>query len=375
MEYLNTSLPQENHFLYCLFRDELPNLSTDKKVCRTMPDLLTPLQTISSVKNGIVTFEKSGPQTPNRVGNDAQDSGDSPLIEIAQDQKRKIVEVQQDTPTRSTSAFPENESSRKGHRRIDSTAFLKQTYLTRQPRNDLSGDVCEILKSQPSQEDLLAVLQYLQCGIDRKHDFSIRGPSAKASQITNALVNETVVDHWYRLKQVPMTQEDKKLKRYLVSCLSSVTGIGVLLAQVKKLAVKTAAGTENALKYDMISVLEQILSPPNIIYEFIQNTLNLTGKVAQRQVVWQEFMSLLAGSKILAVVAQAAGVGDFDGEGGKSNWLGDGPSYCKWLARSIAHAATTLLVKETEAWSMLAQMTRRGFSLGNRGQSKFVPFF
>jgi hypothetical protein len=332
-----------------------------------MPDLLTPLQTISSVKNRIVAFEKSGPQSPNRVGDDAQDPGHSPLIEIAQDQNRKIVEVQQEPPTISTSASTENESARKGHRRINSTAFLKQTYLTRQPTNDLSGDACEILKSQPGQEDLLAVLQYLQYGIDKKHEFNIRAPSIKASQITNALVNETVVDHWYRLKQVPISQEDKKLKRCLVSCLSSVTGIGVLLAQVKKLATKTAAGAENALMYDVISVLEQILLPPNIIYEFIQGTLSVTGKPTQRQVIWQEFVSLLAGSKILAVVAQASGSEKSDGEGHRPSWLGDGLRYCKWLSRSIAHAATALLVKETEAWSMLAQMTRRGFSLGNRG--------
>lgn len=340
-----------------------------------MPDLLTPLQTINSVKTRIVALEQSGPQTPNRVGNDAQELGDSPLIDIAQDQKSKIVEVQQEPPTRSTSASTENEVSRKGHRRINSTAFLKQTYLAQQPTNDLSSDACEILKSQPGQEDLLAVLQYLQYGIEKKHEFNIRAPSAKASQITNALVNETVVDHWYRLKQVPISQEDKKLKRCLVSCLSSVTGIGVLLAQVKKLAAKTAAGAENALKYDMISVLEQILLPPNIIHEFIQNTLSITEKPSQRQVVWQEFTSLLAGSKLLAVVAQASGAGKIDGEGLKLSWLGDGPSYCKWLARSIAHAATTLLVKETEAWSMLAQLTRRGFSLGNRGKNKFTPFF
>ena len=141
------------------------------------------------------------------------------------------------------------------------------------------------------------------------------------------------------------------------------------------LAAKTAAGAENALKYDMISVLEQILLPPKIIHEFIQNTLSITEKPSQRQVVWQEFTSLLAGSKLLAVVAQASGAGKIDGEGLKFSWLGDGPSYCKWLARSIAHAATTLFVKETEAWSMLAQMTRRGFSLGNRGKNKFTPFF
>jgi hypothetical protein len=337
-----------------------------------MPDLLTSLQTVSSVKSRIVALEKSGPQASVRARNDSQGEENEPLIAIAQDQKKNIVECHQEKPSRSKSTPSEEGSFRKGHKRVDSTAFLKQTYLTVSPTNNLTDDAGEILKSQPDQEDLLAVLQYLQCGIDRKHDFNIRAPGAKASQITNILINETAVDHWYRLKQKRLSHEDRQLKSALVSCLSSVTGVGALLAQMKKMAPNTAAGAENALKHDMISILEQILSPSSTVYDFIQNTLSLTEKPTQRHVIWQEFISLLAGSKVLTVVAQASGPRRFDEEEKEEttiSWLGSGPKYCKWLAKSIANAATTLLVKETEAWSMLAQISKRGFSLGNRGET------
>jgi hypothetical protein len=350
---------------------------TNEDAYRAMPDILTTLQTVSSVKSRVVALEKSGPQVSTRARHDSQGREAEPLIAIAQEQKKQIVEVQPERSSKTNVSISEDASFRKGHKRVDSTAFLKQTYLKVPSANDLSDDAREILKSQPDQEDLLAVLQYLQCGIEKKHDFNIRAPSAKASQITNSLVNETVVDHWYRLKQKRLSHEDRQLKRALVSCLSSVTGVGALLAQVKKFAVHTVPGGENAVKHDMISVLEQILAPSNVIYDFIQTTLAITEKPTQCHVIWQEFISLLAGSKILTVVAQVSRAQPLDEEEEECaiSWLGSGPKYCKWLARSIAHAATALLVKETEAWSMLAQLTRRGFSVGNRGKTLlFNPF-
>lgn len=336
-----------------------------------MPDIFTSLQTVSSVKNRVVALEESGPLVSTRARNDSQGKEDQPLIEITSERKKTSVDSHSGKFSTSKSNPADDGSYRKGHKRLDSTAFLKQTYLTVTPTKDLSDDAREILRSQPGQEDLLAVLQYLQCGIERKHDFNIRAPSAKGSQITNALVNATVVDHWYRLKQKRLSHDDRQLKRALVSCLSSVTGVGALLAQGKKLAPKNATGGENALKHDMISVLEQILSPSSTIYDFIQNTLSVSDKPTQRHVVWQEFISLLAGGKILTVVAQASRAGEVDVEEGSTiSWLGNGPKYCNWLARSIAHAANALFVKETEAWSMLAQITKRGFSLGNRGKNQ-----
>ena len=335
-----------------------------------MSDLLTSLQTVSSVKSRIVALENGGPNDKNRARNDSQGREDRPLLEIAQDLRSKTFESSKDETSRSKSTGKENESFRKRHKKVDSTAFIKQIYLTSPSQHDLSDDAREILKSQPDQQDLLAVLQYLQCGIDEQHDFNIRAPSARSSQLTNALVNVTIVDHWCRLRRVHLSEEDKKLKRYLLCCLTSVTGLGALLAQIKKLSTTTnTGGGGHTLTQDMISVLEHVLVSSSNIYDFIENTLKITVKPTQRHVIWQELISLLAGSKILTVVAQSSSAIQKvkEDEVKSISWLGDGPRYCTWLAKNIAHAATTLFVKETEAWSMLAQITRRGFSLGNRG--------
>lgn len=343
-----------------------------------MPDLLTPLKTVSSVKSRIGALENVMPKDGGRAPNDSQGREGRPLIEIAQKLRSENVEtVKEELSIRSKSSstingsFNDslNGSFRRGHKRIDSTAFLKQTYLGSPTTYDLSDDAHEILKSQPDREDLLSVLQYLQYGIERKHDFNIRAPSAKSSQITNALVGVTVVDHWHHLRGRNLSQEDKQLKRCLLFCLTSVTGLGALLAQIKKLSSRTAgADGEHALTRDMVSVLEHILARSSTLYDLIKDTLNATDKPGQRHVVWQELVSFLAGSKILTIVAQSSADRKVEEDvDDASTWLGEGPRYCLWLAKNIAHAATTLHVKETESWSMLALLTRRGFSLGNRG--------
>jgi hypothetical protein len=332
-----------------------------------MPDLLTPLQTVSSVKSRIVALENAVPKDGIRDRDDSQGQDGRPLIEIVQKLRSKSIESTKTDLSRSKSTGGEDLSFRKGHKKIDSTAFLEQTYLRSPSTHDLSEDAREILKSQPDEEDLLAVLQYLKCGIEKKHDFDIRAPSSKSSQITNTLVSVTVIDHWHRLKRKNLSEEEKQLKRCLLSCLKTVTGLGSLLAQIKKLSA--AAGGEHALTRDMLSVLENILAPNSTVSDLMRDTLSTTEKPTLRHVIWQELVSLLAGSKILTIVAQSLAKRKIEESVEEpSNWLGDGPRYCSWLAKGIAHAATSLHVKETEEWSMLAQISRRGFSLGNRGK-------
>jgi hypothetical protein len=341
---------------------------TDKDVCSDMPDLLTPLQTVSSVKSRIVALENAVPTDGIRERNDSQGREGRPLIEIVQKLRSKSIESTKNTElSRSKSTGGEDLSFRKGHKKIDSTAFLEQTYLRSPSTHDLSEDAREILKSQPDEEDLLAVLQYLECGIEKKHDFDIRAPSSKSSQITNTLVSVTVIDHWHRLKRKRISEEEKQLRRCLLSCLKTVTGLGALLAQIKKLSAE--AGGEHALTRNMVSVLENILAPNSTISDLMRDTLSTTEKSTLRHVIWQELVSLLAGSKILTVVAESLAKRKIEESVEEPNsWLGDGPRYCSWLAKSIARAATSLHVKETEKWSMLAQISRRGFSLGHRGK-------
>jgi hypothetical protein len=311
-----------------------------------MGDLLTPLKTTRKVKSNVETLETL------TLNNGAQ----SPI---------EVIEV---SSTSRSGAFQQSR-----HKKQDSTAFLHKLYLQNDSSLDtLPDDAREILKSQPDLQEFLAVLQYLQFGIDGKHDFNIRASRPKQSQILNVLVTVTIPDRWASLNTKPMSKEDQETKSMLLSCLTCVAGLGALYAHIRRLvalavSVKTA---QSLMLKDAIDVLAQVLHPSSFIASVLHDTLTLHSKTAQQQVIWQELSSFVAGGKILSTVAQALPLAESAEKDKLSvEWLGDGSQYCKWLARNICHAGTKLAVNEDEAWPMLAQLVKRGIYLGHSGKS------
>lgn len=257
----------------------------------------------------------------------------------------------------------------------NSTAFLQQVYL----RNDsstatLPDEAREILKSQPDHEDFLAVLQYLQSGIAAKHDFNIRASGPKASQILIVLVTVTIPDRWAALNTKPVSTEDREAKSMLLSCLTSVAGLGALHMQIKKLAaLATLTNTgQSVMLKDVIDVLAHVLHPSSLVETMLGDMFKLHPKPAQRHILWQELCSYVAGGKILSAVAQAFPRVELANEEKSLEWLADGNQYTVWLAVNISHAAMTAAIDASEAWSMLAQLLKRGLSLGHSGKSRVL---
>jgi telomere length regulation protein len=313
-----------------------------------MDDLLTPLQTTRKVKSS----------TKQRETLSSNEAARTPA---------EVIQVS------STSRSGESKHSR--HKKQDSTAFLQQVYL----RNDSSSatlpdDAREILKGQPDHADFFAVLQYLHSGIEAKHGFNIRASGPKASQILSVLVTVIIPDVWETLNSKPVSKEDDEAKSILLSCLTSVAGLGALHMQIKKLAAlprSTNTGQATMLK-DAMDVLAHVLYPSSLIETVLHDTLKLQPKKAQRHVLWQELCSYVAGGKLLSAIAQAFPLVE-SANGKKSlEWLADGNQYTQWLARNICHASMTTAMTENEAWPMLAQLLKRGLSLGHIGKSR-VP--
>jgi hypothetical protein len=311
-----------------------------------MGDLLTPLKTTRKVKGNVEKLETLA----------LNSSARSPI---------EVIEV--------SSTSRNGASKQSKHKKQDSTAFLHKLYLQSDSSPDtLPDDAREILKSQPDLEEFLAILQYLQFGIDGKHDFNIRASGPKQSQILNVLVTVTIPDRWASLNTKPISKEDQETKSMLLSCLTCVAGLGALYAHIRRLvtlavSIKTA---QSLMLKDAVDVLAQVLHPSSFIASVLYDTLTLHSKTAQRQVIWQELSSYVAGGKILSTVAQALPLAE-SAEKDKLfvEWLGDGSQYCKWLARNICHAGTKFVVNEDEAWPMLAQLVKRGISLGHSGKS------
>jgi len=308
-----------------------------------MGDLLSPVQTTRKVKSSTEKFE----------------------LLSANNGARAPAEV-----TQASSVSRNGESKHSNHKKQDSTAFLKQLYLHNDyPSEMLPEDARDLLKGQPDDEDFFAVLRYLQFGIEGKHNFNIRASGPKASQILSVFVTVIIPDRWASLNTNPITREDKEAKSIILSCLTCMSGLGALHAQIKRLTglAMSTRTAQSLMLEDAIAVLSDVLYPPSAVQTFLDDTLKLHSKPAQRSVLWQEFCSFVAGGKVLSAVAEALPLAnEYKTTAG---WLGDGALYTKWLAGNICHAATKVAVAEDETWSMLSQLLRRGLSLGHCGKS------
>ena len=337
-----------------------------------MEDLFKPVKTTRKVQTNIDKFETLSLNESTPVPRPASTKSKVSIIDLSSEGSDGASETFSLRPSHDSSRNSHSsESQQNNHKRHDSTAFLQKAYLDKAAPASLSDDAREILRSQPEVEDLDAVLQYLQYGIEGKHDFNIRVPGPKASQIINVLVTVTIPDLWQPLQQKRLSAQHTKLKSNLIASLTSVAGIGALLMQTRRLSTATV-DQQNSLLVDTTSVLASILVGRRVLANFLSDATKLPLTDAQRLVFWQEVTSLFAGSKIFSTMSQVyATHADLDGLKHSTRWLGDGPEYSKWLGKNIsavAIGATTPSIGDTPQMKMLSQVLKRGLNLGYRGK-------
>ncbi|KIW65690.1 hypothetical protein PV04_07923 [Phialophora macrospora] len=333
-----------------------------------MEDLFQPIKTTRKVQTNIERFETLSLKDPTVSQRPASTKSKVSIVDLGSEGSDGASRNFSSQPSHDSSLTSASADSRQSsHKRHPSTAFLQKSYLDKTPPPSLPDDAREILKGQPEVEDLGAVLQYLQYGIAGKHDFNVRVPSPKASQIINVLVTVTIPDLWAPLQQKRLSRNHANLKANLLSSLTSVAGLGALLMQIKRLSA-ASTGSQNALLVDTMSVLASVLAGTQTLSGFLRDAVTLISAEAQRRVFWQEVVALLAGSKILSTVSQVfATHQEVEGLPAAAKWLGDGLEYSKWLAKNISSVAVATLPTTDPQWTnLLSQVLKRALSLGYR---------
>ena len=329
-----------------------------------MDSLLRPVKSVKKLQRSIDRFENLALTESTKPRSNSTKSKRS-IVDLStpidSENTTPVFDIRPSIASSSTSAS--SHSIKKTHKRHDSTAFLQKSYLKKPPPSTLIDDAREILKSQPDHEDLLAVLQYLDCGVRGKHDFNIHRFGPKAAQIINILVTTIIPDHWPVLSSSNLSKHDAMTKQLLLTTFRSIAGIGAFLMQIRTLSTKTTSG---ALTRTTIEVLATVIKGEDTLKRLVQETQTLYTNEAQRRNAWNETVSLLAGSKILSVVAQAYSAIEADNV--EALWLSQGAEHTRWLARNIVSTATSLDVAHDVSWAMLSQVMKRGLSLGYRGE-------
>ena len=335
-----------------------------------MDDLFKSVRSTRKVQNNIEKFETLSLKDAS-TSRPASTKSKVSIVDLSSENSDAVSEPFDLRPSLDSSKTSVSaHSETKKHKHQDSTAFLQKSYLQNSPTTALPDDARAILKSQPDGEDLSAVVQYLQYGIDGRHDFNVQIPGPKSSQIINALVTVTIPDQWLQLRSSNLPKRDAQLKRSIITCLTSVAGIGALLMQIRRLSSTSTSRNDQVLE-DAISILSWVLTDRNIIRCFLSISTKYFTTEASRRAFWQEVTALLAGSKVLTTIAQVfATVQDLNVRLGGCTWLGNGSEYSKWLSRNISGAAIDLnspIDPNNETLRMLGQLLKRGLSLGYRG--------
>lgn len=241
------------------------------------------------------------------------------------------------------------------------------------------GEALEILQNEPDYESLISTLRWLALGTA---DFSIFLPSPSAAQIVHVLVSETLPTYWSTFQaQAGKKGRGKSRSRLssdlesLLTCLRSVTGLNALLLNLRQFIQKSkepkkAAGSsdiQGALR-SLIQVICALLEGEEAIEALSKTIWNSQESIVKQKAIWSEFLSIIAGGKILGIAAEAEDViNRLSKEVGDKNWVAEGTTYSKWLASNISRWAFALKLDEEGGWRACAELLSKSFRLGHTG--------
>ena len=223
-------------------------------------------------------------------------------------------------------------------------------------------EVLHAIQNRPSLETLSASLKWLS----KPENFRIKTPGPLSTEIIGSLVNDIVPHFWPILRD----KNHSKERKWLLYALTSVSGLGAVLARLKLVLGKHSTlvgGQKNYNVNDSTQILEVLdtLQEGDTflttiwadIHQFVQNS-------TQRTILWKELVSILASGRLLSLVAEA--LHPLESERKLFSWLGEGSVFTKWLGENINTLALNSKQHGVEALNSAALMLSKALSLGYR---------
>lgn len=252
-------------------------------------------------------------------------------------------------------------------------APLERSFPVNSPENAL-----EILQSKPNPDELSRVLRWISWShINTDEGFNINWPSPKVGHIIFVLVNDIIPDYWDVLSASESSQ-DRKSRRMLLKCLSSVSGVGALISRLRLLTdqLKDPQHRESHKSSDkaqplqtLIIVLELILQNDSFSVDVWADIDSFNSNLSQKSLQWKEFLSLLASGRLLSIVSEAShSLNNLSSEVTKGSWLADGNLYTTWLGRNIRYMVNETHGNAVERRKASSQVLSKALKLGYTGK-------
>ncbi|KAI1916144.1 telomere binding protein [Ophidiomyces ophidiicola] len=238
---------------------------------------------------------------------------------------------------------------------------------------DTPEEALRVLTSEPSEIQFLSALNFLDPTQVSKNRFDITVPEPPTVSIVNSLVSLAINHRWAAIekeyKSSTKSRRARTAKAVVLRCLTSVGGIGALIANLRTLLDQLSGlregekASRHIVLRDNLSALSNVLHTPGLLFRIYQQIARVD-HLAKRQLAWSQLMVFLASSRVLSTAAETLdAINDLDSLS-SIRWIGDGKTYASWLGHSIVSMALSLDNSDTEAWRSLGKFTQRASSLG-----------
>lgn len=244
-------------------------------------------------------------------------------------------------------------------------------------------EVLEALRSKPQVEELRSALRFLRKQ-PAEGSFDITDLGPKAAQIINVLVVSIIPDFWDSLvpsevgNQVQILPVEIKL---LLECLTSVTGLGAIVAKLRSLCILYKDGKANIQRLDVTAqlaalhhALSLIVSTPTFLKTLYENAWIKTKDPVKQAGLWRETLAVVSSGKLVSAAIEAEDIIKAEAKEIRqksSSPLQSGERYSQLLATFTAELAlkSNAETEEDLPWRPLAQLLGKAGSIGFRGLS------
>ncbi|KAK8114549.1 telomere length regulation protein [Apiospora kogelbergensis] len=231
-------------------------------------------------------------------------------------------------------------------------------------------EALEVLKGQPGYDDLLRILKWLQDGTRGTHSFDIRKPNPQSAQIVHVLVTEIVANYWALLKESSSAQKKSQPVDLLLASLQSISGLNAALAYIRALlqearkdpkGIKRSFATPNlASALDLLSCILQHNTDIQSIWQAVSSSQDNAGQV---RALGMEFVSLIAGGKVVSLAAEAEHVLHQADMLEEPSWIANSKQYADWLGNNLVDWIRPN--PSAGDLKICADLTGRGLKLGH----------
>jgi telomere length regulation protein len=238
-------------------------------------------------------------------------------------------------------------------------------------------EALNVLKGQPDYSALIAVLHFLTRSKPGEGSFSLHTPSPKSAAIIHLLVTEIAPNYWTLLLEgssepsVESNLTPAHDAELFLQCLRSVTGLNAVVAFIKSLN-QESKGSQSSRRPDLplvrsmfLDILAEVLRGDATIHNLWDVSTGAMSNPALQKTQSHSLVSILAGGRLVSVVAEAASGMPKDQLRTESRWITDTLEYTKWVGRNLASCVTTS-VSDLEL-HFCQELLRQAMSLGYPG--------